>query len=271
MVRITMLRITNRTLIHGLALIVLSLTPHVSVAQTVRALQSFFRDDVRLTDEQIANIQGGKPVAKVMPSCTPDEAFLFGAVYIQAAPESYVAFRHDFDRPRALPNYLAFGAFSNPPQLSDLKGFGFDSDDIKSLSNCKPGGCLIQMPASSIQELQRSVDWSAADVDEKVNEQLQRKALGLLSAYQRDGNEVLGVYNDKRDPTDVARKFAFMLSYSKALPARLPQFYNYLLRFPSERPANVEDTFYWARVKFGLKPTLRENPTCSKVTRDAAS
>jgi len=257
MAEITKHRISVGSFMLTMALLVMCLTAKNSDAQTVPDLQSFFREDVGLTDEQIANIRGGKPVVKVMPARTPDEVFLFGAVYIQASPESYVLLRHDFDRLRALPNYLAFGAFSNPPQLSDLKGFGFDGDDIKSLRNCKPGQCLIQMPASSIQELQRSVDWSAADVDEKVNELLQRKALGLLSAYQRDGNEVLGVYNDKRDPTDVARKFAFMLSYSKALPARLPQFYNYLLRFPNERPANVEGTFYWARVKFGLKPTLR--------------
>ena len=31
----------------------------------------------------------------------------------------------------------------------------------------------------------------------------------------------------------------------------------YLLSYPNAKPANVEDTFYWARVKFGLKPTLR--------------
>ena len=48
-----------------------------------------------------------------------------------------------------------------------------------------------------------------------------------------------------------------MLSYSKALPEHLPDFYHYLLAYPNAKPANVEDTFYWARVKFGLKPTLR--------------
>ena len=48
-----------------------------------------------------------------------------------------------------------------------------------------------------------------------------------------------------------------MLSYNKALPERLPDFYQYLLRYPNGKPMNVEDTFYWARVKFGLKPTLR--------------
>jgi hypothetical protein len=37
----------------------------------------------------------------------------------------------------------------------------------------------------------------------------------------------------------------------------LPDFYHYLLAYPNSKPPNVEDTFYWARVKFGLKPTLR--------------
>jgi hypothetical protein len=33
--------------------------------------------------------------------------------------------------------------------------------------------------------------------------------------------------------------------------------HRYLLDYPNAKPANVDDTFYWARVKFGLKPTLR--------------
>jgi hypothetical protein len=220
-------------------------------------LQTFFRQDIGLSEDRIAEIRSGKAVVKAMPSRTPAEVFLFGAIYIHAAPESYVKFHHDFDRLRKLPNYLALGVFSDPPNPSDLKGFSFDSDDIKALKNCKPGNCLIQMPASSIEELQRSVDWSAVDVSEQVNQQLQRRALQGLIAYQHDGNRTLGVYNDKRDPAEVPKQFAYMLSYAKALPARLPDFYNYLLAYPNAKPANVEDTFYWARVKFGLKPTLR--------------
>ncbi len=158
---------------------------------------------------------------------------------------------------RKLPNYLALGVFSDPPQPSDLKGFSFDKGDIQALKTCRPADCLIQMPASSIEDLNRSINWSAADADEQLNQLLQRTALQRLLAYQRDGNQVLGVYNDKRDPTDVPRQFAYMLSYSKALPERLPDFYQYLLSYPNAKPANVEDTFYWARVKFGLKPTLR--------------
>ena len=160
-------------------------------AQSNPDLQTFFRQDLGLSQDQIAAIRNGQPVAKTMSSRTPAEVFLVGAVYIHAAPESYFQFAHDFDRMRKLPNYLALGVFSNPPQLSDLKDFSFDSDDIQALKNCKSGDCLIQMPASSIEEFHRSIDWSAADVNEQVNQLLRKTALQRLLAYQREGNQVL--------------------------------------------------------------------------------
>jgi hypothetical protein len=40
----------------------------------------------------------GQAVAKALPYRTPAEVFLFGAVYIHAAPESYLRFARDFDR-----------------------------------------------------------------------------------------------------------------------------------------------------------------------------
>src|SRR5208283_3978437 len=239
----------------ALSVILLASVP--SFSQSNSRLQEFFRNNIGLSEEQIAAIKSGRAVVKAMPSRSPAEVFLFGAVYVHAAPEKYIQFAHDFDRLRELPNYLALGVFSDPPQLADLRGFSFDNDDIKSLKSCKPGDCLVQLPASSIEDFQRSVDWSAADANEQVNQLLQNTALQRLRAYQRDGNQALGVYNDKHDPTVVPQQFAYMLSYAKALPADLPGFYSYLVNYPNEKPVNVEDTFYWARVKFGLKPTLR--------------
>jgi hypothetical protein len=55
----------------------------------------------------------------------------------------------------------------------------------------------------------------------------------------------------------VAQQFAYMLGYVKIFPQRLPDFYRYLLSYPSAKPLNVDNMFYWSRVKFGLKPTLR--------------
>jgi len=247
-----------RSLIPTVALLVLIAAAALPGSSQLNPdLQTFFQQDLGLSQDQIASIRSGQPVAKTMPSRTPAEVFLVGAIYIHATPESYLQFARDFERLRKLPNYLALGVFSNPPQLSDLKGFSLDSDEIKALQKCTPGDCELQMPASSIEEFQQSVDWSATDVNAQVNRLLQKTALQRMLAYQREGNQALGVYNDKRNPTEVPQQFAYMLSYSKALPERLPDFYQYLLAYPNGKPANVEDTFYWARVKFGLKPTLR--------------
>src|SRR5271154_6500443 len=238
-------------------LILISGITWVAFSQANPDLRTYFKEYIGLNDNQIAAIRDGQAVTKTLESRTADEIFVFGAVYIHATPESYLKFSRDFERLRKLPGYLAIRKFSNPPELSDLKDFTFDPEDIKALRDCKPGDCQIQMPASSIEELHESIDLSAPDAEQKVTELLQKTVLERLVAYQRAGNQVLGVYNDKRNPTEVPEQFKYMLSYSKALPEYLPEFYNYLLTYPDGKPARVDDTFYWAKVKFGLKPTLR--------------
>lgn len=233
------------------------LIPLAAIGQANSDLQTYFRQNIGLNDNEIASIQNGQPVTKALSSRSPAEVFLFGAVFIHAAPESYVKFAHDYNRMRKLPNYLALGVISNSPSLSDFKTFTFDSDEIKALKNCKPGDCQIQLPANSIEEFQKSINWSAQNVDDQVNQLLQKTALERLQAYQREGNVALGVYNDKSNPTEVPKQFEYMVSYSKAMPKYLPDFYHYLLSYPNAKPANVDNSFYWARVKFGLKPTLR--------------
>src|SRR5208283_5029959 len=99
---------------------------------------------------------------------TPNEVFLLGAVYIHAAPESFLRLFLDVERMRRLPNTLALGVFQEPPRLSDLNGFMLDSDDLRDLQNCRPGDCMIQLPSSTIEELQRSIDWSAPDATQQV-------------------------------------------------------------------------------------------------------
>jgi hypothetical protein len=109
---------------------------------------TFYRKYTGLTDEQIASIRNGKAIAKIIDSPTPDEVFVFGSVYINSTPESYLKFAADIDELGKLPGYLAIRKFSDPPQLSDLEGFTLDDEDIKELKNCKPDSCKVQLPPS---------------------------------------------------------------------------------------------------------------------------
>src|SRR5215469_4187222 len=223
----------------------------------VREPDNFFRHYVALNDDQIEAIKGGRAVAKVLESRTPEEVFVFGAVYVKSTPERYLRLAGNVAELRKLPSYLAIREFSDPPQLSDLDGFTLEEEDARQLKNCKPGKCEVQLPAESMEEFQRSVDWSAPDAEEQVNRAARKMALQALLGYQQGGNAALGIYRDKSHPTEVAETFQSLLSRSKALPAYLPEFDRYLLDYPKASLAGAETRFYWEKVNFGLKPTLR--------------
>jgi hypothetical protein len=138
-----------------------------------------------------------------------------------------------------------------------LNGFTFGSDDVRALKTCVPGKCQIQLPENAMEDFRQTINWSTPNVEEQVNQLVQKRALRRVNAYQQDGDVALGRYSDKRNPADIAGQFHDILSYSEVLPDGLPAFYHYLLSYPRQKPANVDDLFYWAKVNFGLKPTLR--------------
>ena len=217
----------------------------------------FFREYIGLDDEQISSIRNGKAFAKILDSPTEDQVFVFGSVYINSTPERYLKLASDIDALRKLPSYLAIQKFSDPPQLANLEGFTLDEEDFKQLKNCKAGHCEVQLPSEAMEEFQRSVEWSAPDAGEQANRVAQQMALQALLNYQQGGNAALGTYRDKNHPAAVAETFASLLSRSKALPVYLPELRRYLLDYPNAESKNIESEFYWEKVNFGLKPTLR--------------
>jgi hypothetical protein len=217
----------------------------------------FFRDYVGLNDDQIASIRNGKAIAKIVESRTPDEVFVFGAVYVESTADKYLKFASDIDSLRRLPNYLAIRKFSNPPQLSDLEGFALEPDDIKDLKNCEPYHCNVQLPSQAMDSFKQAIDWAAPDVATRVNSLGQKMAFDALQNYIQGGNVALGTYRDKKHPAGVAETFQSLLSRSKALPVYLPALDKYLLEYPNANSDLIESQFFWEKVNFGLKPTLR--------------
>ncbi|MGB8030484.1 MAG: hypothetical protein WCF30_12570 [Terracidiphilus sp.] len=126
-----------------LILILIAVSGPCSSAQSNPRLQTFFEQNVGLTQDQIDDIRHGIPVVKILPVRASTEVFLFGAIYIHAAPESYPRLVLNLDNLRRLPNFLALRVFQQPPRLADLNGFSLDSDDLGDLRkpSCSPQGC----------------------------------------------------------------------------------------------------------------------------------
>jgi hypothetical protein len=188
-----------------------------------------------------------------------NEILMYGVVFVNAAPEKFLKIYADVEKLVDGKSYLSAKYFKTPPSLSDLLNLTFDQEDLEELRNCLPGECNVQLSADSIQRIRSRVNWNAADATKTANQLGRELALRLLQGYQKSGNGALGIYQDKKAPTSVSDSFRTVLSRVKDLPSFYPQFTEYLVRYPTGKPTNTWDFFYWEVVKFGLKPTFRMN------------
>jgi len=249
----------NRALIALVSAAAAGLAAHGVMAQEVREPHNYFRTRMKLTDSEIRNIDDGKAFAKTVDTGEKSEVVIFGAVYVEAPMESFIEKYRDVESLGQLDNYLGVGTFSTPPKASDVADFGLDEDDLKALKDCKLEDCDIQLPAESMEEFKKRVDWSSPDAAAQANALARERMLLLLDRYQKDGNVALGVYQDKDYALAVDETFETILSRLEGLGQYVPAVRAYLLDYPNAEIPGAEEFFYWERVKFGLKPTIRAN------------
>ena len=221
-------------------------------------LAALFRQ-AGLTPEQEAAIQAGRPVAKLLSWGGSSEVYAFGAVYIHGSPASFLKAARDVNKLAGTPGYLAIRELPAAATAADLSTLALDPDDIKALSSCREGDCDVQLPASSIRAFHDAVNWSQPDATAQANTLARGMIVTLLREYRRGGNAALGEYRDKDRPALVSQQFETMVGRTSALPDILPELRTYLLSFPTADLAGAESFYYWEKVDFGMKPTIRVN------------
>src|SRR5258708_2157033 len=77
---------------------------------------------------------------------------------------------------------------------------------------------------------------------------VQRKSLNLQTFSQ-----------DKEKPARVAEQFQTMIDRASELPNVLPELRRYLLKYPKAELTGADSFFYWEKVAFAMKPTIRVN------------
>ncbi len=212
-----------------------------------------------LNAQQMEAIDAGRPVAKVLPWGEPSEVFVFGAVHIAGSPETYLKLARNLARLSGTPGYLAIGELPSNPMTSDLSGLTLEPDDLKALKTCREGSCDVQLPTASITAFQDAVDWGRPDAAGQANGLARGMVLDLIREYRRGGNMALGDYRDKQDPARVAVQFETMVGRAATLPNVLPEVREYLLKYPDVDLPGADSYFYWEKVDFGMKPTIRVN------------
>ena len=229
------------------------------VGQSIPSEPSHLFTQFGLTGQQVAAIDEGRPVAKVLSWGGPTEIYVFGAVYVNAPPDAYLAMARDVSQLEKAPGYLGVGVIPEDATASDLKALALEPADIKALATCREDMCDVQLPTAAIQAFHDRVSWSQPEASEQANGLARGLVLQLIDAYRRGGNTALGSYRDRSHPTLVGEQFEAMVGRSTVLADSLPELQRYLLKYPDADLRGAESFLYWEKVNFGLKPVIRVN------------
>ncbi len=222
-------------------------------------LSAFFAGSAHLSQAERGRLLAGESVARLLDGDPSHEVAVFGAVWINAAPERYVGAVRDIERFESGPNFPVTRKISSPPRLEDFDALTLPADDIEDLRQCKVSDCAVKISREGLERLRQEVDWSKPTAAADVNALMRRIAFEYVQAYSEGGNERLAVYRDQEHPTFVAQEFRSMVDRMPGLTDQLPKVRRYLLEYPHYTLPAASDILYWQITKFGLKPTVRIN------------
>jgi hypothetical protein len=243
-----------RSVVLGLAAV--SLVPSLALAQAGEAPpRSFLRKVIQLDDAQLALVEKGEVVTKLLPTTDKPEIAAFGVVKTAGTVDQLLALARDVQKFRKVPQIPEIGYFSSPAKIEDLKGLTHPPDDIAALQKCKPGSCDVKLGTRGLAAVSK-VDWSAAGADKQAIAILNQAIVDYVAAYQQGGTEAMGNVLDKKQEKSRAQEYRALLVHSPYLVDYVKEFNDYLVAYPKGKLAGAYDVLFWAKDTFGLKPVV---------------
>jgi hypothetical protein len=212
---------------------------------------------VRPTAHERSRLLAGDPYTKLLDTTDVSEIAVFGAVWIHASPEKYVAAVSDIE------TYEHGGAFhttkrlSDPPRLEDFAALTLSPAEMRDLRNCRVGDCKLKLDRATLDAIRTRVDFTKPTATDDAEAVLREHLFDEAAAYRASGNAALPVYEDDAKPMSAATEFEGMIGRMPEFTDWLPDLRTYLRGYPAATLPGAVDFMYWQDVSFGLKPTIR--------------
>ena len=223
------------------------------------ALDAYLTNSVKLDAEARAQLLAGSPVTKLLESDPSKEVAVFGAVWVNAPIERYLAAVADIERFESGPSFRVTKKVSSPPRLEDFAKLSLTDDDVKDLKACRVSQCQVKLGESAIEQMRREIDWTKPDARDQANRLARQLAFEYVTEYLKGGNDTLAVYRDSDRPTFVAKEFETLINRLPTVSESVQSVRQYLLAFPRAALPESDSFIYWQDAEFGLKPTIRIN------------
>jgi hypothetical protein len=229
--------------------------------QPPQALAEFLRQTVGLEAAQLAAVERGEPVVKVLETQNKRDVAVFGIITADAARESYARQLRNFQQSLRNPARSRFGIFADPATTADVQALALNREDADELKKCQPGKCNFKLPATEMQRIQDQVDWSAADQPARVTAYARQRLVAYVTDYRARGDSALVVYDD-RGTVRASDAFADLLAQSPYVFRYAPSLSRYLTTYPRAKLDGVSDVLFWAETQ---APRMRRTLTVTHL------
>jgi hypothetical protein len=216
----------------------------------------FLQRHIGFSRSDLRKVEQGKVVTKALDTEVKSEVAIFGVILVRVPIDLFVQKFRDIEQFKKSEKVLQIGRFSNPPTRSDLNELSLELGDLRDISKCRVGKCEIKLSAEVIVRLQKEVDWSVSGHYFQVTSLAQEMLIEYVTSYLQGGNAALTVYHDQKIPVSLEEQFRELLQESPYLFEYVPEFHEYLEKFPEAELSGVEDFIYWSKEDLGLKPVI---------------
>ena len=238
--------------------------------QPAPELATFLRQRIGLDQGQLAAIEGGEAVVKILESASPRDLAVFGIITVAVPRQFYVSRVQDFPNSLRTPIRHGFGIFHNPARAEDVAAVMITQQDVGELQKCRPGDCRSKMPGSDMERL-KEVNWSAPDPSSQVNAYVRQRLVDYVNAYRAHGDSALVTYDDVNG-TRASDAFDSLLSQSPFLYQDVPSLRQYLAGYPHAQMDGVVDAVFWSDDRAPrLRPILSVNHVVSYTPPELAN
>jgi hypothetical protein len=206
---------------------------------------------------EAAALESGTVIARVVPGTADSEVMVVAAVKIRATREQTLAYYGQMVSYVDGQVTTAFGRFSNPPVVADVKDLVLDADDLAQLRSCTPGDCDLRIGGTGLQTLRTGIDWTAPDASAQAQARVREAIVNYAGAYMKSGDAALVTYTDRSEPVSLREQWRAILAASPYFRQYNAALSNYLIQYPNAALPGARDVLYWVREDYtGLKPVL---------------
>jgi hypothetical protein len=224
-------------------------------ADATPELQQLWRTVGGFTPFQLAAVERGEPVAKVLRTDRREIAIM-GVVRIRGRREPLIDRYRDISNLRRSELVMQVGGFARPPRAEDLNPLAFDDYDLDAPRRCAPGDCAIRASAEAMERMRAAVKWDMPGARQQ-SAAAWREMLGSIArGYTAGGDASLPVLANKPEPLSVRAELDVLYGQFGFLGQISPEFLRYVRDFPRARLDGTEDTMYWSKNDLGVRPVV---------------